>query len=45
MADDGNVICILNNRVLLMSGSAVIGVQCEQKGVENIALGCDNVEC
>lgn len=31
MADDGGVVRILHGRVLLMSGGAVMGAQCEQK--------------
>lgn len=34
---------IHNNRVLLMCGSAVIDVQCEQEGAEHTALGSDAV--
>ena len=31
--DDAGVICILHNRVLLMSGSTDMGVQCDQEGI------------
>ena len=34
-----NVYCIIHCRVLLMSGTAVMGVQCEKEGVEHTALG------
>lgn len=34
-----NVYCILHCRVLLMSGTAVMGVHCEKEGVEHAALG------
>ena len=37
--DDGGVGCITHYRVLLMSASAVMGVQCEQEGAEHAALG------
>ena len=45
VADDGGTVLVLHNRVLLMSGSAVIG-QCEQEGAEHTALegsgSCDS---
>ena len=37
-ATDGDVILILHNRALLMSGSAVMGVQSEQQGDEHTAM-------
>lgn len=37
--DWSSVLPVLHNKVLLMSGSAVLGVQCEQKGSEHAALG------
>lgn len=38
MADDGGVNSIHDNRVLLMSGSAVIGAEYEQEGAQRTAL-------
>ena len=37
--DGGDVVCILQYRVLSVSGSAVMGVQCEQQGAEHKDLG------
>ena len=36
---DGGVLCILHSRAVLMSGSTVMGVQCDQDRVEHTALG------
>lgn len=44
MADDVGVIRIFHNKVLLMSGKAVMGVQCDQKGAEYTALRGSGVE-
>ena len=38
VADDGGVNSIHDNRVLLMSGSAVIGAEYEQEGAQHTAL-------
>lgn len=38
-----NIWHILHNQVILMSGSAIMGVQCEQEGAENTAMGCSCV--
>lgn len=43
-ADDDAVACILHNTALLMSGSAVMGVQCKQERSEHTALGSSGVE-
>ncbi len=44
MTNDGGAVCTLHNRVLWVSGSAVMGVQCEQEGAEHTALGGSGVE-
>ncbi len=44
MANDGGVACILHDRVLRLSGSAVMGEQCEQEGAQHAALGSSSVE-
>ena len=40
----GKLVSAVYFRVLLMSGSAVMGVQCEQEGADHTALGGSNVE-
>ena len=42
MVDDDGVTSILHT-VLLVSGSAVMSVQCEQEGAEHITLGSSGV--
>ena len=36
---NGDVVCIRHSGVLLLSGSADVGLQCEQEGAEHTALG------
>ncbi len=43
-ANDIGVIRKLYNRVLSMSGIAVVGVHCEQEGAEHAGLGGSDVE-
>ena len=38
MASNGGVIYILFNRLLLVSGSALMGVQCEPEGAEHTVM-------
>lgn len=44
VASNGGVVYILFNRLLLMSGNAVMGVQCEPEGAEHKAMGGSSAE-